>query len=51
MRTALITGGSGDIGSAICKRFAQQGIHVLVHSNNNFDKAVAVTEQIIDLDC
>ena len=46
MRTALITGGSGDIGSAICKRLAQQNIHVIVHGNNNFDKAVAVAEQI-----
>ncbi len=46
MRLALVTGGSGDLGSAICKRLAQEAIHVIVHSNNNFDKAVAVTEQI-----
>ena len=48
MRTALITGGSGDIGSAICKRLAQQDIHVIVHGNNHFDKALALTEGIID---
>ncbi len=48
MRTALITGGSGDIGSAICRRLARQNIHVIIHSNNNFDKAVALTKQIIN---
>ncbi len=48
MRTALITGGSGGIGSAICKGLARQDIHVIVHGNNNFDKATDVTEQIID---
>ncbi len=48
MRIALITGGSGDLGSAICKRLAQEDIHVIVHSNNNSDKAVAVVEQIKD---
>ncbi len=46
MRIALVTGGSGDLGSAICKRLADEDIHVIVHSNNNFDKAVTVTEHI-----
>jgi 3-oxoacyl-[acyl-carrier protein] reductase len=47
MKTALVTGGSGDIGSAICKRLAQQDVHVIVHSHNHFEKAVTITEQII----
>ena len=47
MRTALVTGGSGDIGSAICLRLAKQNNHVIVHSNKYYDKAVEVTEQII----
>ncbi|AEG91329.1 3-oxoacyl-ACP reductase FabG [Ramlibacter tataouinensis] len=32
-RRALVTGGSGGIGSAICRRLASQGFEVLVHAN------------------
>ncbi len=32
-RRALVTGGSGGIGSAICRRLARDGFHVLVHAN------------------
>lgn len=39
MKRALITGGSGDIGAAICQRLAQDGLHVIVHSNHNSDRA------------
>lgn len=46
MKKALITGGSGDIGSAICTRLAQNNIHVIVHSNHNFDKAQQLADQI-----
>ncbi|OQK16285.1 beta-ketoacyl-ACP reductase [Methyloprofundus sedimenti] len=46
MKKALITGGSGDIGSAICTRLAQDNIHVIVHSNHNFDKAQQVVDSI-----
>lgn len=31
-RRALVTGGSGDIGSAICRRLARDGHHVYVHA-------------------
>ena len=46
MKTALVTGGSGDIGSAICKRLALQNNHVIVHSNSNYHKAQAVSDEI-----
>lgn len=46
MKKALITGGSGDIGSAICTRLAQDNIHVIVHSNHNFDKAQQIADSI-----
>lgn len=46
MKKALITGGSGDIGSAICTRLAQDNIHVIVHSNHNFDKAQQIVDSI-----
>ena len=35
MKRALVTGGSGAIGAAICKRLAAQGIHVIAHANGN----------------
>ncbi|NOT85928.1 MAG: 3-oxoacyl-ACP reductase FabG [Methylococcaceae bacterium] len=45
-KIALVTGGSGDIGAAICYKLAQQQIHVLVHSNQQFDKAQAIALSI-----
>lgn len=46
MRRALVTGGSGEIGSAICKRLAQQDNHVIVHCYQNIEKANAVATEI-----
>lgn len=46
MKTALVTGGSGDIGAAICKKLASQDIHVIVHGNSRLDKAESVAEAI-----
>ena len=46
MKHALITGGSGGIGSAICQQLAAQGVHVIVHANNNIDAAAQVVELI-----
>lgn len=48
MKRALVTGGSGGIGAAICKRLAQSGVHVYVHANNNKDKAEQVVTEIKD---
>lgn len=46
MKTALITGGSGGIGSAIAVALAKDGHHVIVHSHSNPDKAVELAEEI-----
>ena len=46
MKRALVTGGSGGIGAAICRRLAADGHHVIVHANRSLDKAGAVVAAI-----
>lgn len=45
-KRALVTGGSGDLGGAICKRLAADGLHVIVHANGNLARAEAVVAEI-----
>jgi len=45
-KRALVTGGSGDLGSAICRQFAADGLHVIVHANRNRARADAVVDGI-----
>ena len=45
-RRALVTGGSGDLGSAICSRLAGDGLHVIVHANGNRARADEVVASI-----
>lgn len=45
-RRALVTGGSGDIGGAICTRLAGDGMHVIVHANANLARAEQVVAAI-----
>jgi 3-oxoacyl-[acyl-carrier protein] reductase len=47
MKRALVTGGSGGIGAAICKRLAADGHHVIVHANRSLEKAAAIVGDII----
>ena len=47
MKRALVTGGSGGIGAAICRRLATDGHHVIVHANRGLDKAQALVAEII----
>jgi 3-oxoacyl-[acyl-carrier protein] reductase len=46
MRRALVTGGSGGIGSMICRRLARDGYHVFVHGNRNPENAEVVVSEI-----
>jgi len=46
MKRALVTGGSGGIGAAICRKLAAAGCDVLVHANGNLAKAEAVAAEI-----
>ena len=45
-RRALVTGGSGDIGGAICRALAGDGLHVVVHANGNLARAEALVDAI-----
>ncbi|MDE2401430.1 MAG: 3-oxoacyl-ACP reductase FabG [Burkholderiales bacterium] len=47
LKRALVTGGSGDIGSAICKRLAEH-YHVIVHANSHLERAQEVVRDITD---
>ena len=47
MNRALVTGGSGGIGAAICRRLAADGHHVIVHANRNRAKAETVVAEIV----
>jgi len=46
MIRALVTGGSGTIGAAICRRLAAGGARVAVHANRNLAQAEQVAQAI-----
>ncbi len=46
MKRALVTGGSGEIGAAICKALAADGLEVIVHSHRRPERAEAIVGQI-----
>lgn len=46
MKRALVTGGSGGIGSAISRRLAADGCYVYIHANRNLAKAQALVDEI-----
>lgn len=43
---ALVTGGSGEIGAAICRALAAEGLHVIVHAASSPERAERVVESI-----
>jgi len=47
IKRALVTGGSGGIGSAICRRLARDGHHVYVHAHRGLDNAAAIVQEIV----
>ena len=46
MEYALITGGSGALGKAICIKLAEMGYPIIVHYNSNENSAKTVVEEI-----
>jgi len=46
-KRALVTGGSGDLGGALCRRLARDGLHVIVHANGNLARAEALAAEIL----
>ncbi|MEJ7747027.1 MAG: 3-oxoacyl-ACP reductase FabG [Luteimonas sp.] len=45
-KRALVTGGSGDLGGAMCRQLAADGIHVIVHAHSNSDRAQSIVTAI-----
>ena len=48
MKNALVTGGSGGIGRAVCTKLAASGFHVLIHYNRNGSGAQETLQTIME---
>jgi 3-oxoacyl-[acyl-carrier protein] reductase len=48
LKRALVTGGSGALGSAICEALAAGGFHVFIHANSGVTQAKALHEKIVE---
>ena len=47
IKRALVTGGSGEIGAAICRRLAADGLHVIVHGHRTPARAETVVQELL----
>jgi 3-oxoacyl-[acyl-carrier protein] reductase len=47
VKRAIVTGGSGALGAAICRRLAADGCHVYVHAYQNVEQAERVAAEIV----
>jgi 3-oxoacyl-[acyl-carrier protein] reductase len=45
-RRALVTGGSGEIGAAICRALSDAGVQVIVHAHRNAQRAEAIAAEL-----
>ena len=48
MKRALVTGGSGTIGAAICRELSARGLHVIVHANRHLAEAEALAAALCE---
>ncbi|MDB5396972.1 MAG: short-chain dehydrogenase/reductase [Rhodospirillales bacterium] len=48
MKRALVTGGSGAIGAAICRKLGADGLYVYVHANTAIARAEEVARAIVE---
>lgn len=46
MKRALVTGGSGDIGRAICERLGRDGLHIIVQGYRHPERALKVADAV-----
>jgi 3-oxoacyl-[acyl-carrier protein] reductase len=46
MKRALVTGGSGALGAAVCRALARDGLHVIVHANARLKQAEALAGEL-----
>ena len=45
-QTALVTGASGGIGSAIARKLSQAGAEIILHCSNDANKLASLSEEL-----